>query len=71
MITCGRGIYSKINKGKEETVSHIIGNSKPIFIGKCLICFINQNASNQSYCSTYFLGRAEECKILLIHLLNV
>lgn len=60
MTTCGRGIYGKINKSKEEIVSHIIGNSRPILIGKCLICFINQSTSNQSYCSTYFLGKAEE-----------
>lgn len=54
MTTCGRDIYSKINKCKEETVSHIIGNSRPsVFIGKCFICFINQNTSNQSYCSTF------------------
>lgn len=51
MTTCGRDIYSKNNKCKEETVSHIIGNSRPsVFIGKCFICFINQNTSNQRYC---------------------
>lgn len=55
MITCARGMYSKINKGKGETISDIIGNSKSsIFIGKCLMCFINQSTSNQNCCSTYF-----------------
>lgn len=61
MTTCGRDIYSKINKCK-EVVSHIIGNSRPIFIGKCLICLINQNTSNQSYCSTYFWGKLKNKK---------
>lgn len=60
MTTCSRGTYSKFNKGKGEIVSHIFGNNRPIFIGKCLICVINQNTSNQSYYSTYFLGKAEE-----------
>jgi len=55
MITCAGGMYSKINKGKGETISDIIGSSKSsIFIGKCLTCFRNQSTSNQNSCSTYF-----------------
>lgn len=40
MTPCGRGIYGKINKSKEEIVSHIIFKSRPILTGKYLICFI-------------------------------
>lgn len=55
MITRIGDMYSKINRSKGKTISGIIGNRKSsIFIGKCLISFINQNTSNQNCCSTYF-----------------
>lgn len=64
-----RGIYSKVNKGKGETISGVIGNNKSsIFIGKFLMCFINQSTSNQNWCSTYFGENWRMWKNLVIYL---